>query len=95
MNKIFIGILLALAVFHLAKSNQLSKFVEEPCYVKSKQPLEGVKTYLRPHEYLDTNDLPLEWDWRSINGVNYLSSTRNQHVKELNRLTKIRIYKTQ
>ena len=33
-----------------------------------------------PANYVTTEQLPTTWDWRDINGVNYLSWTVNQHI---------------
>ena len=34
----------------------------------------------RAHEMMRVADLPTGWDWRDINGTNYLTESRNQHI---------------
>jgi cathepsin X len=34
----------------------------------------------RSHEKIAIADLPADWDWRNINGTNFLTESRNQHI---------------
>jgi len=41
-----------------------------------------VITQPQPFEYIKEEELPQTWDWSDINGVNYLTYPRNQHIPQ-------------
>mmetsp|Transcript_7903 Transcript_7903/g.11071 ORF Transcript_7903/g.11071 Transcript_7903/m.11071 type:complete len:624 (-) Transcript_7903:153-2024(-) len=43
---------------------------------------ENIVSEKRAHELMSVADLPANWDWRNINGTNFLTESRNQHIPQ-------------
>eukprot|EP00054_Salpingoeca_dolichothecata_P031798 m.264650 g.264650 ORF g.264650 m.264650 type:complete len:293 (-) comp28071_c0_seq1:56-934(-) len=59
-----------------------SRYNAGGCYIKRSKPAKEHITEPLPHTYLSEADLPTNWDWRSVNGTNFCSPIRNQHIPQ-------------
>ena len=50
---------------------------DHPCRIPLSEPVEW-----KVNSVLPTVDLPAQWIWNDVNGTNYLTNIRNQHVPQ-------------
>ncbi|KAK7114769.1 cathepsin Z-like [Littorina saxatilis] len=65
-------------------SGEHSKPLQKGCLVRKNPRISSKRTYPRAYETsgYDFSALPKSLDWRNVNGVNYASTTRNQHIPQ-------------
>lgn len=74
--------MVAILVIALFAGVLAKPFLHKTCVKTSAGPKPRHVRSVQPFEYLRAADLPDSWDWRNINGTNFVTITRNQHVPQ-------------
>jgi len=61
----------------LGTTMAMKKYGDQPCRVKHDAPIKTVEK-----KKLQAVEVPDQWLWNDINGVNYLTNLRNQHIPQ-------------
>jgi len=77
MNRVVCVLILLSAVLVVARNHGLKRNLQFRASSRASRITQPM-----PHEYLNPEDIPSNWDWRNVNGTNFASSSRNQHIPQ-------------